>query len=136
MKQIFILSIISLFSITAIAQCDSIAKLCKKNMTNEYILDGQSYRALLVNQEIAEFEAVFYGGFTYRLAACSGFTDGNLIFSIFDQDRNLLFTNSEHKNSAYWNFAVNSTLKCTIETQLNSTNSTSGCSVLLVGFNQ
>ncbi len=135
-KTIFtvIIALSALFS--ANAQCDSIAGLCKKNMSAQYISDGQAYRALLVNQEVAEFHATFFGGSTYRIAACSGFSDGNLIFSIYDQDRNLLFTNSEHKNAPYWDFALKSTLNCTIEAQLNATGSTSGCAVLLVGFKQ
>lgn len=137
MKKIFFTAVISFFALlTANAQCDSIASLCRKNITKEYISDGQSYRALLVNQEVAEFSATFYGGSTYRIAACSGFSDGNLIFSIYDQERNLLFTNSEHKNAPYWDFKLVSTLNCTIEAQLNSTNATSGCAVLLVGFRQ
>lgn len=135
-KTLYTLAIALSAFFTANAQCDSIASLCTKNITKEYISDGQSYRALLVNQETAEFSATFYGGSTYRIAACSGFTDGNLIFSIYDQERNLLFTNSEHKNAPYWDFKLKSTLNCTIEAQLNSTNATSGCAVLLVGFKQ
>jgi hypothetical protein len=137
MKKILFTFIIALSGFfTANAQCDSIASLCRKNITAEYISDGQAYRALLVNQEVAEFSATFFGGSTYRMAACSGFSDGNLIFSIYDQERNLLFTNSEHKNAPYWDFKLNSTLNCTIEAQLNSTGGTSGCAVLLVGFKQ
>jgi len=133
-KTFFTIAIALSALFSANAQCDSIANLCKKNISKEYISDGQSYRALLVNQEIAEFAATFYGGSTYRIAACSGFSDGNLIFSIYDQDRNLLFTNSEHRNAPYWDFKLVSTLNCTIEAQLNSTAGTSGCAVLLVGF--
>jgi hypothetical protein len=68
MKKILsILSLIFLLGITyqnASAQCDSIANICNKNMAKNYISDGQSYRALLNNQEIAEFKAVFYGNST------------------------------------------------------------------------
>jgi len=135
-KTFFTLAIALSAFFTANAQCDSIASLCRKNISKQYISDGQSYRALLVNQEVAEFSATFFGGSTYRIAACSGFSDGNLIFSIYDQDRNLLFTNSEHKNAPYWDFKLNSTLNCTIEAQLNSTGGTSGCAVLFVGFKQ
>jgi hypothetical protein len=110
MKKVLFTFIIALSGFfTANAQCDSIASLCRKNITAEYISDGQAYRALLVNQEVAEFSATFFGGSTYRMAACSGFSDGNLIFSIYDQERNLLFTNSEHKNAPYWDFKLNST---------------------------
>lgn len=123
-----------LYSQTASAQCDSIASVCAKNIAKQFISDGQSYRALLVDDQVAEFNATLYGGSTYRIAACSGFTDGNLIFSIFDQERNLLYTNSEYKNSPYWDFEIKNTINCTIEAQLNTTNLTSGCAVLLMGF--
>ena len=135
-KTLFTLAIALSAFFSANAQCDSIAGLCRKNISKEYISDGQSYRALLVGQEVAEFSATFFGGSTYRIASCSGFSDGNLIFSIYDRDRNLLFTNSDHKNAPYWDFKLNSTLNCTIEAQLNATSGNSGCAVLLVGFKQ
>jgi hypothetical protein len=140
MKKILsILSLIFLLGISyqnASAQCDSIANICNKNMAKNYISDGQSYRALLNNQEIAEFKAVFYGNSTYRISGCSGFTDGNLIFSVFDQEKNLLFTNADQKNAPYWDLKFGNTLSCTIEAQLNTTNQASGCAVMLIGFKQ
>jgi len=138
MKKIFFITL-SLFFILVLtnnsySQCDTIASICKKHITAKYLSDGQSYRALLLNQEIAEFHATLFGGTTYRFAACSGTSDGNLIFSVFDKDRNLLFTNSEYKNSPYWDFKVTNSMDCIIETQLNTKTLSSGCSVLLIGF--
>lgn len=118
------------------AQCDSIAALCDKHITSSFISDGQDYRSLLLGDEIAEFNMTLYGGSTYRFAACSGLTDGNLLFSVYDKDRNLLFTNSDFANSAYWDFKINNTIDCIIEAQLDPNNSASGCAVLLVGFKQ
>ena len=135
-KFLFALPIflIVLFSSNSFAQCDTIASICKKHLSSKFLSDGQSYRALLVNQEVAEFHSTLFGGTTYRFAACSGTSDGNLIFSVFDKERNLLFTNSEYKNAPYWDFKVTSSLDCIIETQLNVKTSSSGCSVLLIGF--
>lgn len=116
------------------AQCDSIATVCAKNITANYISDGQSYRALLNGDEVAEFRATFYGGSTYRIAGCSGFTDGNLVFTVFDEDHNRLFTNSDHKNAPYWDLKFNSTVDCIIEARLNSNNVRSGCASLVIGF--
>lgn len=122
---------------TASAQCDTIANTCAKHLTAKFISDGQQYRALLLNaDETAEFRSTFFGGTTYRLAACSGLTDGNLVFSIYDQERNLLFTNNEYKNAPYWDFKINSTLDCTIEAKLDVSNQGSGCAVILIGFKQ
>ena len=125
------------FSKTASAQCDSTASLCNKHLTAKFISDGQQYRALLLNnQETAEFRTTFYGGTVYRVAACSGMNDGQLIFRVKDKDGKLIFTNSEYRNAPYWDFNVTSTLDCTIEAQLDGSNSGSGCAVLLIGFKQ
>ncbi len=119
------------------AQCDSIASACAKHMAKQFLSDGQEYRALLLNnEETAEFHSTFYGGTIYRVIACSGLSDGNLIFSVYDNDRNLLFTNSEYKNAPYWDFKVNSTLDAIIEARLSSENQGSGCAVVLIGFKQ
>ena len=118
------------------AQCDTIANACVKNLTNQYISDGQQYRALLLDKEVAEFHATFYGGSQYRIAACSGLLDGNLTFELFDKERNLLFSNSDQMNSPYWDFKFTNTMEVTMEAKLNKTNSTSGCAVLLISFKQ
>lgn len=120
----------------AFAQCDTIANSCNKHLNKGFISDGQEYRALLLDQEVAEFNTTFYGGSTYRLAACSGMSDGNLIFNVYDKERNLLFTNTEYKNSPYWDFKVENTIDCIIEAQLTANNTGSGCAVLLIGFRQ
>ncbi|HVA99062.1 MAG TPA: hypothetical protein VNG53_09220 [Bacteroidia bacterium] len=122
----------------ASAQCDTIATVCAKHLQTGFISDGQQYRALLLNStETAEFHATFYGGSTYRIAACSGLTDGNLIFSVYDSQHNLLFTNKDYSNAAYWDFKITSTIDCTIDAHLDSqTNQGSGCAVILIGFKQ
>lgn len=116
------------------AQCDTIASACTKHITNDFISDGQLYRSLLYEDQVAEFKTTLFGGTTYRIASCSGFEDGNLIFSVFDQKRNLLYTNSEYDNSPYWNFQVESTIDVIIEAQLDMNKLDSGCAVLLIGF--
>ena len=119
------------------AQCDTIAKVCAKHIIASFISDGQQYRSLLLNpDETAEFKTTFFGETVYRIAACSGLTDGNLIFNIYDQDRNVIFTNKDYKNAPYWDFKVKSTVEVVIEAKLDPANSGSGCAVLLIGFKQ
>jgi hypothetical protein len=118
------------------AQCDSIASMCDKHLKKGFISDGQDYRSLLLDDEIAEFNMVLYGNSTYRFAACSGLTDGNLIFSVFDKERNLLFTNKDYANAPYWDFKITNTIDCIIEASLDPNSLASGCAVLLVGFRQ
>lgn len=139
-KNIILKALLLVVGITAytssFAQCDTIASLCDKHITSTFISDGQDYRSLLLDDEIAEFNMTLYGGSTYRFAACSGLADGNLIFSVYDQERNLLFTNKDYSNSAYWDFKITNTLDCIVEAQLDPNNLASGCAVLLVGFKQ
>ncbi len=116
---------------------DTIASQCAKHLENTFISDGQQYRALLMNaDETAEFHTTLYGGTLYRIAACSGLSDGNLVFSVYDSERNLLFTNSEFKNAPFWDFKITSTLDCVIEAKLSGGAQGSGRAVLLIGFKQ
>lgn len=133
---IIAITLVSFNNVFAQNPCDSTANLCKKNITSSFISDGQDYRSLLLDDEIAEFNMVLYGGSTYRFAACSGFSDGNLIFSVYDKERNLLFTNKEYANAPYWDFKITNTLDCIIEANLDPAISASGCATLLVGFKQ
>lgn len=119
------------------AQCDSTTKLCAAHIIPPFVSDGQTYRALVLSNQTAEFQATFFAGSTYRIAAGTGTTEGNLIFSVYDQDRNLLFTNSQHNNAAYWDFRVTTTVNVVIEATLNpAAGKESGCAVLLIGFRQ
>ncbi len=142
MKKIFATCLFSALLLlakpfTSNAQCDTIANLCAKHIIASFISDGQQYRALLLNpEETAEFKTTFFGETVYRIAACSGLSDGNLVFSIYDQERNILFTNKDYKNAPYWDFKVKSTIEVTIEAKLDPSNNGSGCAVLLIGFKQ
>ena len=114
--------------------CDSIANACSKYITSQFISDGQMYRSLIYEDQSAEFKSTFFGGSTYRIAGCTGFEPGSLIFSVYDIEHNLLFSNSEHKNSPYWDFKIENTINCTVEARLDQTKQSSGCAVVLIGF--
>ena len=122
------------FLIRSHAQCDTIASVCAKHIIAPYISDGQQYRALLLSDQTAEFHATFYGGGSYRIAACTGLKDGNLVFSVYDEERNLLFSNKDFKNAPYWDFKVTSTMDVILEATLGGAQS--GCAVVLIGFKQ
>jgi hypothetical protein len=114
--------------------CEPIASRCEQHITREYIPDGQFYRALLQGDEVAEFALTLFGGTTYRVAACSGEEDGILMFSVYDKDHTLLFTNFEHHNAPYWDLVVANTVDVTIEATLDPSKAGSGCAVMLMGF--
>ena len=66
----------------------------------------------------------------------AGFTDGNLIFEIYDEEHNQLFASSDYKNTPYWDFEFGSTVDCTVEAKLNLTEVKSGCAAMVIGFKQ
>lgn len=116
------------------AQADTLMKHCSKHLPNTYISDGQVYQTPISNDETAEFNLTFYGGSTYRVAACAGLEDGNLIFTIYDRDHNELFCSAEHNNTPFWDFKFADTVDCLIEARLANPNDNSGFAILLVGF--
>lgn len=136
MRRTFILSLLVAMSTATFAQsvCESIAVRCEQHITANYIPDGQFYRALLQGDEVAEFGLTLFGGTTYRVAACSGESDGILVFSVYDKKHNLLFSNKDHSNAPYWDLAVASTLDVTMEAALDASKAGSGCAVMLIGF--
>lgn len=134
MKNIIALLALVLIAINSQAQCDITADVCQSHITDAYLSDGQHYRALLLNDQVAEFNATLYGGSTYRLAACSGTQDGNLIFRMYDKDRNLIFKNDEFQNAPHWDFQMESTIDVIIEAELDPIAGASGCAVMLMGF--
>lgn len=126
----------SLISTSVKSQADTIISLCEQNLPYPYISDGQQYRALITEGEIAEFRATFYGKSTYRIVACGGLSDNQLIFTLYDEERNELFSNKKYENSPYWDFQFNSTIDCIIEAELAPNGQTSGFALLLIGFKQ
>ncbi len=121
---------------TIMAQADETMNICSKYLVAPFISDGQQYKALLNEDEIAEFHITFFGGSIYRLVTASGTTEGNVIFRIYDKERNLLFSNADYDNSTYWDFKFSSTIDCIIEAQLDNDNLQSGYLLMLVGFKQ
>jgi len=138
MKKLLILSLALLISMVsakvADAQSDSLMKSCAQYLPTSYISDGQVYQTPIASDETAEFNVTFYGGSTYRVAACLGTEPGNLIFTIYDRDRNELFCSGEHGNTPFWDFKFADTVDCLIEARMANQNEDSGFAILLIGF--
>jgi len=134
-KILYLLTIALLLVTSNIfGQADTLFKFCSNNFTKDYISDGQQYISVLNGDEIAEFRATFYGGSTYRIVGCTGLSDGNLIFSLYDKERNELFSNKDYNNSPYWDFKFKSTIDCVIEAKLSGNSVKSGFAIILIGF--
>lgn len=141
MRRIFliliaVLTLTVLYKHAAAQSTDNTMKVCSKYIIPPYISDGQQYRALLNGDEVAEFHATFYGGSTYRIAVCCGESEGALIFSLYDNEHHLLFTNKDFENAPYWDFKFKASVDCIIEAQLDLKTKSSGLAVMLIGFKQ
>ena len=140
-KAILFFSVSLFFGTISNAQvtCDSIAGIAggylnKDTEGSVFISDGQVYRAFLQDDEAAEFNTTFFGGSTYRIAVSAGKREDYVIFEIRDEQDMLLFTNADQGNAPYWDFKVTSTMECKIQTRLDSNKKSSGCAIMLIGF--
>lgn len=138
MKKIVLYSLFAFFtSVGAYAQdCEALVKDCEiilKGKDKRFVSDGQVYTAFL-DREKAEFKTTFFGGSTYRIACTAGTDDAYVIFTVKDMDGNILFTNKNYKNSAYWDFKVPKTIPVQIETELDMDKKVTGCAVMMIGF--
>jgi hypothetical protein len=125
-------------------KCDELEPLVSEllqspneNTSSIYISDGQVYKAFVNNEEKAEFKVTLYGGSTYRIAGSTA-DQGALIFKLYDTEttRNILFSNKQYKNAAYWDFKVENTIDCIVEASLDLDVSLDGCMLMMIGFQQ
>lgn len=128
---ILILLVVSKFSF---GQFDNMELGCKKYFTSEYVSDGQEYYATLKPDQKIEFRTTFFGNSTYRIVACSNISSANLVFSVFDTDKNLLFCSEDYNSPPYWNFNFTSTVTCIIQIDVKSSKFKPGYVLLLIGF--
>ncbi len=137
MKSIylFVLIIIST-SLSSLAQDDNLMKECSKYLPSPFVSDGQEYRAELKSGESAEFHTTFYSGNHYRIAGVTNKKNSYLIFTIYDQENRVLFTNKRYGSTPYWDFEFQSTINCTVKTQYISKKQKPGSILLLIGFKQ
>lgn len=117
------------------AQLDSVLNFCAGYLPYPYMSDGQQYRALVTSGEVAEFSITFYGGATYRVVTASEPKENSVIFRLYDEKYNELFSNSDFDNSTYWDFTFKSTVDCLIEAELPPEKS-SGFVIMYLGFKQ
>lgn len=142
MKKVLFLTIFffALGKVSFGQECDSLVKVCYAHLAADsksgktFISDGQVYQAFVDAEQAAEFKVTLYGGSLYRIATTAGSDKNYVIFNVYDQERNLLFTNKDHSNHPYWDFKIDNTLDCYIEAYLDIDKKVSGCVVLLIGF--
>lgn len=117
------------FSVNGFSQCKSTSEgvlrpfmdlelECAKTKSDpSYLSDAQDYRAMLSGNEVAQFNSIFYGGNTYRVAACTDI-GAPLSFTVKDHLGNVLFTNKDYENAPYWDIEFPATINCDLFIQL------------------
>jgi len=109
-----------------------------KYITAPFVTDGQRYMTQISENETAEFHVVFYKNTIYRVASSFGNEDNNVIFTVYDENQNELFSNADFDNSPYWDFQFESTVRCVIEArvagEVDEVNPKSGFMSLQIGF--
>lgn len=116
-------------------QADVIESNCKACFQKPFLATNRPYRALITGDEVAEFRTTLFSGTTYRIAAGNVESDKKyVIFSVYDTDRNLLFTNSEYDNAPYWDFSVDGYMDCIVEARLDESKAQSGFVILMTGI--
>ncbi len=143
MKKHLIITLISfLFALPLVsnAQCKSFAKTsCRPELT-PYVHDGIYNAAVMAEGETIELYKTFYSKQDYRLVICAE----NLPpvqFQVLDNDRNILFDNTEHDLTTVWDFNLTSSQMLTISIQVDSSEEMSddiskGCVAVLIGFKE
>jgi len=120
-KILLILIVLSFTGLKSIfSQSYSFFKDCEQYLKLPYVSDGQDYFIELRKGDKGEFKTTFYGGSKYRIITCSNLPQGNLIFNIFDTEKNLLYSNVNFDYTPYWDFIFRSTIDCIIEVKFES----------------
>lgn len=118
------------------AQAEQLENMCSLYFPPEYVSDGQEYIAPLKPDQKIEFRTTFFGDNTYRIVGCTNIRKGKLIFSVFDTDKNLLFSNESYDYTPFWDLKFTSTITCIIQVDVKSSKFTPGYAMLLIGYKQ
>ena len=119
---------------SSFAQLEQLQNICSLYFSPEFISDGQEYFASLKPDQKVEFRTTFYGENIYRIVACTNLKKGDLVFSVYDTEKNLLFSNASYEYSPFWDFKFASTITCIIQVDVKNIKFTPGYVMLLIGY--
>jgi hypothetical protein len=143
MRILRIIPIIALLaliaSLNANGQCKAFAKtLCLPEL-GTYTHDGNYHSAVLVEGEEAELYKTFYSDMEYRVAICGEDKLPSIEFTIFDSNKNVLYSNKDASFSKIWDFKLQSSQQLRITIKVLSFDKpadtpASGCVSIMFGF--
>jgi len=133
-RYIILVSLLSFATNSAFSQVEQLQNICSLYFSPEFISDGQEYFASLKPDQKVEFKTTFYGDNTYRIIACTNLKKGDLVFTIFDTEKNLLFSNANYDYSQFWDFKFASTITCIVQVDIKNIKFTPGFVMLMIGY--
>lgn len=133
LTTLFLIATLMLTPFKLNSQEDVLFNSCLDQLKSPFIASGQPFKAFLTGTEVAEFHTTFFAGSLYRVVA-SSHQEGTVFFSIYDKDRNLLFSNENYESANFWDFKIEGSVECIVEARLNPEKTTSGIALLMVGF--
>lgn len=131
--SLILILIMALTPFSLSSQQDELIERCASCIKAPFVSTGQAMKAFLTGDEVAEFHTSLYSGNVYRIAACSQEL-GNIVFSVYDKNRRLLFDSRQYPNLEYWDFKVDGSLECIIEARLDAKKLNSGVVLVMIGF--
>lgn len=125
------------------AQCTKafVKKQCMPKIS-PFTSNGQLNSTVMLAGQTAELKLNFSAGLNYRVLICSQEVLGPVEFRLLDNDRNVLFANTNAKGKPdFWDFNVKSTQQVTVEVTIPVPQKTngivpSGCVSVMVGFKE
>jgi hypothetical protein len=125
---------ITTFQLTHAQTASSLKAKCESYFGNGYIYQGQENKIQFQNSNKVISKCTFFSGINYKIAMATDLKNGNLVFSILDSKKNVLFCNREYGYVQYWNFKFDKTLDCSIEITAEYPNYKNGIAYMMIGF--
>jgi hypothetical protein len=121
------------------AQCKAFAKRTCLPELGSYTHDGNYHATVLMEGEEAELYKTFYSDMEYRLSICSDENLPPVEFTVFDANKNILYSSKEANNARTWDFKLQSSQQLRIVLKVNSSGEqggtpASGCIAIMFGF--
>jgi hypothetical protein len=143
MRIFKIIPILALLMLAVSSEADAQCKAFAKNVCipelGTYTHDGNYHAAVLVEGEEAELYKTFYSDMDYKVAICGEDKLPDIEFTVFDGNKNLLYSNKEAKYAKTWEFKLQSSQQLKVVIKVNSFNKAgespaSGCVAIMFGF--
>jgi hypothetical protein len=121
------------------AQCKTFAKKDCLPKLSPYTHDGNYHAAVLVEGEEAELYKTFYSDMEYRLAIVGESKLQNVEFTIYDDSKNVIYSNKNSNYAKTWDFQLESSKQLKLVVKVVSSANpgdlpASGCVAIMFGF--